>query len=174
MHDTRYVWAVPTQHSVPTPENTIRHADDLAAIARRGGAVSAGARLLIVRCSDCAATFLYDERADRLYPDPADLTHMIDDAADPERATACPCCARADWSFEDVLAHHIDEVLDGPWSFCFWQPPRARPPRSRLVRIGTSVALGTLALLGAAALVLNPDPLAPPDAGIKRMHEVGR
>jgi hypothetical protein len=148
----------------------VRHADNLAELARRGGALAAQCRLLVVRCESCRAAYLYDEVADRLYVDPDDLALVVDAAADAERDVSCPTCHRAHWMFEDVPADEIDEILAGPWSFCFWRPRAARPPRSRLRRIGAGLAIGTLVLLGAAALVLNPDPLASPDAARKRVH----
>jgi hypothetical protein len=116
--------------------------------------------------------FLYDERADRLYVDPTDLRVALDGAADPEQRVACPSCKQRRWTFEDVPAAEIDDVLAGPWSFCFWQAPRtsSRERTRSIVRL----AVGALVLVGAAALVFNPDPLGSPTGAKKGMHEVPR
>jgi hypothetical protein len=151
----------------------VRHADNLAELARRGGALTARSRLLVVRCDECRAPFLYDEQADRLYVDPDDLTVVVEAASDHDHSGPCPGCGRNEWGFEDVCAAEVDDVLEGPWSFCFWAPAPDKPPRSRVHRALAGVAVGTLVLLGATALVFNPDPLAAPDKARKRLHVAG-
>jgi hypothetical protein len=139
----------------------VRHAEDLAELARRGAGLSARSRLFVVRCCECRTQYLYDEHRDRMFLDAEDLAQTW---LDTDAATPPPCrgCGRCDWVFEDVAADDIDEVLGGPWGWCYWAPPPDRPARFTAARV-VLLALGaTILMLGAVSLAANPDPLGAP------------
>lgn len=141
-----------------TVQDQVRFADNLAEVARRGGALGPASRLLVVRCTRCHHQVLYDETHDVLFLDAGDLGAVWEGTDDD--VPPCPGCADPDWEFEDVLVGETDPS-QGPWSFCFWQPAPARM-RGKAARVALVVAVGALAALGAAAVAMNPDPLAAP------------
>jgi hypothetical protein len=140
---------------------TLRLAEDLAELARRGAAVSVRSRLFVVRCCDCGTQYLYDEHRDRLFLDAGDLAQTWLDTDDGP-APACRGCGRVDWMFEDVDAADIEDVLAGPWGWCYWRPAAAAPVRTTAARVVLFALVLTILVLGAVSLAANPDPLGAP------------
>jgi hypothetical protein len=139
-----------------------RRAENIAEFVRRGGALYGDSRLVGVLCCDCRRPFLLDESDGRVFLDPADLRRVADDEDDD---LPCPGCGRADWEVEDVPAHELTGFVRGRWAFAFWSPPAVRPPRSTARKVAVAIAIGTLAVIGVAAVAVNPDPFAAPGHG---------